>query len=86
MKIFIFDIFNKLLGSLDTTTKKSFSARKLSALTGIIVSIIITIKHSNDLNIVNLVMIWLGFVLICLGLVTMEQLTKLRGTDNSSQQ
>jgi hypothetical protein len=74
MKKFFADIWNSF-----NTDSGGASARKLSAFVAVVpVSAWITYKHSNDQNVVELVMVWLSFALLCLGLVTMSQLVELR--------
>lgn len=86
MVSFILDIFNKLISSFDVTTKGGFSARKLSAFAGIIISLFITYKHVDQTTLSTILLIWLGFVSICLGLVTFEQLMKLKNNDTPPTQ
>jgi hypothetical protein len=67
----------KLLSSFDNYSK-GFSARKLSAFVGIILASFITYRFVSFDNVVNLVSIWLGFSLLCLGIVTVQNLIELR--------
>lgn len=79
----MFERFSKwLLSSMDNNTIGA-SARKLSAFWGIVfVATFISYKHSSDANAPTLITIWLLFALLCLGLVTMEQIIKLKN-DNA---
>jgi len=61
-----------------TTEKGGYSARKLSALVGVITAIYITGRFGDDRNVVELTMVWLSFALLLLGVVTIEQLIGLR--------
>lgn len=65
-------IFN-LLASF-TNDHGGYSARKLSAFFGVILSAYVTIKHAGSENTVELVLSWLGFALLCLGIVTVQQI------------
>lgn len=55
-----------------------FSARKLSAFAGVMTSIAVTVLHSDSGNVTTLLLIWLSFSLLCMGLVTVAQLSQLR--------
>lgn len=71
-------IFSDLWNSLNTDAG-GVSARKLSAFVAVVpVSAWITHKHATPENTVELVIIWLSFALLCLGLVTFGQLIELR--------
>jgi len=70
---FIHDLIDSL-----TTEKGGFSARKIVAYAGLSVAGLITVKHTDASNADTLVMTWLGFVLLSLGLVTISQLNQLK--------
>jgi hypothetical protein len=71
-------VFSDLWASFNTETGGA-SARKLSAFVAVVmVAGVITHKHATDQNTVELVIVWLSFALLCLGLVTMSQLVELR--------
>lgn len=67
------DIFKKLLSSFDNTTT-GFSARKLSAFAAVVVGVVATFKFGSDTNIVEILTVWLGFALLCLGIITVQQI------------
>lgn len=75
-------IFNSILGSF-TTDKEGFSARKLSAFVGIIVAIIVTFKLPKDAYL-HAVYAWQTFGLLCLGIVTIEQIIRLKNGGNEN--
>lgn len=76
-------LLNKILASFDNTTD-GFSARKLSAFAGVIVSIIATFRFVDDKTIIEALMVWLVFALLCLGIVTAEQVLRFyKGGDTS---
>jgi len=76
-------ILHKVLASFDNTTD-GFSARKLSAFAGVIVSIIATFRFVDDKTIIEALMVWLVFALLCLGIVTAEQVLRFyKGGDTS---
>lgn len=73
---FIGGFFSDLLGSLNTKDGIGFSARKLSALVAISISIYST-QRINDATILMYVIFgWLVFASVCLGLVTIPELIK----------
>lgn len=59
-------------------TPQGFSARKLSAFAAVTAALWITINHATDSNVAELIMIWLLFSLLCLSIITVEQLVVLR--------
>lgn len=71
-------IFSDLVASFNTEPG-GFSARKLSAFFAVvIVAGSITHMHANPSNVEALVLIWLCFAMLCLGLITVAQLVELR--------
>src|SRR5688500_2499608 len=74
MKKFFKDLFASF-----NNEPSGYSARKLSAFFGVvIVSGYMSFKHSHPTNVVDLVLIWLSFSMLCLGLITIGQLIELR--------
>ena len=79
------EIYEGVIGSLDNKKNKGFSARKISVLVIMVCIILIHIswlKHAflrEDYKyIIEILTIDSLFVLLLLGIVTMEQVTKLR--------
>lgn len=66
----------KIFASFDTTPE-GFSGRKLSAFVTIISAIVLAFKFGTSENVTYLVGILLTFALLCLGIVTAEQLLRL---------
>ena len=56
-----------------TTDTLGFSARKLSAFIGVATAVIITFKLPKE-QYINAIYAWQTFALICLGIVTAEQI------------
>ena len=84
------EIYNKFLGSFDTVTKNSFSARKLTAFTIVVLVIVghvIWIKNSHlksDFSLLpEILLIDYGMISVCLGLTTFENI-KLKNEKNST--
>ena len=51
-----------------------FSGRKLSALVGVITGVYLTIFKIPLENQLDALMVWLGFSLLCLGIVTVQNI------------
>jgi len=69
-------ILKDLVASFTTDTL-GFSARKLSAFAGVIVAIIVTFKLPKDAYL-HAIYAWQTFALLCLGIVTIEQIIRLK--------
>lgn len=71
-------LWARLTGSFDNMPG-GMSARKLSAFVGVVAaSLIITHRYTNSDNLVTVLTIWLTFSLLCLGIVTAEQVIRFR--------
>lgn len=70
---FIHNIIDSL-----TTEKGGYSSRKIVAYIGLIFAGITSVKHTTADNAESILMTWLAFVLLALGLVTISQLVQLR--------
>ena len=86
IKAKILDIYEGVIGSLDNKKNSGFSARKISVLVIMIMVILIHIswlKHAflrEDYKyIIEILSIDSLFVLLLLGIVTIEQINKLKG-------
>jgi len=55
-----------------------FSARKLSAFTSVVVAIIMTFQYGDKTILVQILVVWLLFALLCLGIITFEQIIKFK--------
>lgn len=69
------DLYNKIIGSLDTVTKGSFSARKLSALVVMVLVVIAHVKwiwKADFTLLTEVLMLDYGFIGLCLGMTTYE--------------
>ena len=78
--------WEKLLGSFDTTSSGSLSARKLSAFAAVMTAIYVTAKEIPTSDQINALYAWLFFAAVCLGIVTAEQIIKLKNGSNSQQE
>jgi len=61
------------------------SARKWSAFIMVCLTIAIEMKYTNTTNSVQTVIVNLAFVLLCLGLITAQDIIKFKGSDNDSK-
>jgi len=77
-------IFNNLIASF-TTDKDGYSARKLSAFAAVVVAIYVTVKLIPIAAQIDALYAWLGFGLLCLGIVTVEQIINLKNNKNDNQ-
>lgn len=75
------ELYTKLIGSFDTVSKNSFSARKLTAFTitaMVVVAHVIWIKNSHlksDFSLLpEILLIDYGMISVCLGLTTFENI------------
>jgi hypothetical protein len=78
-----FPIWNKLISSFDNHST-GFSARKLSAFVGILVSIYITAVELHQEAQLHALYAWLLFILLCLSVITAEQIIKLKNNNLAS--
>lgn len=78
------DWFTRFLHSFDTD-KGGLSARKLSAFWGMMLAAYLSINHTDKTNLDAVLITWLVFVSVCLGLVTAEQITKFKSEKNDAK-
>jgi len=69
---------NNIVRSLDNKQDNGYSARKLSAFAGVMVAIYTTLKLLPSEYLIEAIYAWLVFALLCLGIVTIEQVIKLK--------
>jgi hypothetical protein len=71
-----------LVRSLDNIQHQGYSARKLTALFGVLMGAYITKYHLPEADQFYALICWLLLALLCLGIVTFEQIIKLKnGSD-----
>ena len=75
------NIYQKLTHSLDNT-KDGFSGRKLTALWSIMVATAVTYQLPPDVRL-HALYAWQILALLCLGIITAEQVLKFRGNDTT---
>lgn len=74
---------NKILQSL-TADKEGYSARKLTALAAIIVAVYITYTLPLEMRL-HALYAWQLLALLCLGIVTVEQIIKFKNGSTDTQ-
>lgn len=78
-------ILNNLINSF-TTDKDGYSARKLSAFAAVVVAVIITMKKIPTVVMIDALYAWLCFGLLCLGIVTIEQIINLKNGSTKNKE
>lgn len=81
---YIGNIFLSLLQSFDNKPS-GFSARKLSAFVSVMICWYITMRFTSTEVLVEVVSVWLIFALLCLGIITIEQIIRLKGKDGGTK-
>ena len=76
---FVNDLYNSFHNKPD-----GFSARKLSAFAGVMVAIIATFKFCDEKVLIDVITVWLIFSLLCLGIITLQQVIDFKTGKNSS--
>lgn len=76
--------WNNLIKSF-TTDSEGFSARKLSAFVAVVTAIYVTVKEIPKEDLIHALYAWLCFALLCLGIVTIEQIIKLKNEGNNKE-
>lgn len=77
-------IFKYIFGSLDNNNTGA-SARKLSGFAAVLTAIFLSVKHSNETNVENLVITWLLFGAVCFGIITIAEIIKLRNNKSEDK-
>lgn len=78
-------LFNNLIKSF-TTDSGGFSARKLSAFVAVMTAIYVTAKEIPTSDQIHALYAWLFFAAVCLGIVTAEQIIRLKNDSNNIAQ
>ena len=75
-------LFNDLVKSFSTDSG-GLSARKLSAFAAVMTAIYVTAKEIPVTDQIHALYAWLFFAAVCLGIVTAEQIIKLKNGSNN---
>jgi hypothetical protein len=75
-------MINKLLGSFDNVKGQGFSARKLTAFALMLCIAFIHFRFVDSTNAIEALMIDLSGVLLCLGIVTAQNIIELKNNNN----
>jgi hypothetical protein len=76
-------ILNNILASLDNHSK-GYSGRKLTAVWSVLVASYVTHRLPEDMRL-HALYAWQILALLCLGIVTFEQIIKLKNGGNNEQ-
>jgi len=74
---FIVDIFSSWINSFNND-KGGFSARKEAAFGAWVISTIVTLKYTTPENLEGVLTLWLLYSLLCLGIITLQQVAELK--------
>lgn len=74
-------LIQNILNSFNTSTG-GFSARKLSAFAGVVTGIYITVHEIPKEFLIEALYAWLAFALLCLGIITVEQVLRFKNGSN----
>jgi len=74
---YFFDIFNNWINSFNND-KGGFSARKEAAFGAWLMAIYVTYKWTDKDNLESILTLWLLYSLLCLGIITMQQIAEVR--------
>jgi hypothetical protein len=75
------EIFKKLIASFTNDEKRIF-CKKIIFFFGVITAIVLGYHFAKSDNVIGLVTLWLGFVLLCLGIITMQQVINFKNGSN----
>ena len=75
-------MINKLIGSFDNVKNQGFSARKLTAFALMLCIAFIHFRFVDNSNAIEALMIDLSGVLLCLGIVTAQNIIELKNNNN----
>jgi hypothetical protein len=70
-------IFNYIFHSF-TNSPEGFSARKLAAFTAVVTAVVSTFYFGHNEVVNELILIWLTFGLLCLGIITVQQIIEFK--------
>ena len=77
-------IVNNILDSFQNK-EGGFSARKLSAFVSVAICVVLSFKYAESSILVDLTGVWLLFGLLCLGIITFEQIIKLKNGNKEDE-
>ena len=79
------ETLSKLVGSFDNNSK-SFSARKLTAFAFVVFSGYIHVRYVGPENAIEALLVDAGTALLCLGIITFEQVIKFKNGESDKPQ
>ena len=82
MKKKLKEILNNLIGSLDNKQDSGFSGRKLTGLFSVLIAACVTYFLPTEAKL-HALYSWQLLTLLCLGIVTVEQIIKFKGGNSN---
>ena len=82
---YIFQIFENWINSFNND-KGGFSARKEAAFGSFVVATYVTYKYTTASNLDGVITLWLLYSLLCLGIITMQQVAELKSGKTSERE
>ena len=78
-----YKLIDDFVKSFDNNPNTGLSARKLSACASVCIAGYVTIHYCNPEVLTGVLQAWLAFALLCLSVITLEQIIKLKsGSSN----
>lgn len=78
-------IWKKFIYSFDNEKNGGFSGRKLSAFIAVSTAIYATYEFVDSTTVVSALMVWLTFALLCLGIVTAQQVLQFKNSEENKE-
>jgi len=82
---FIAQILTNWIDSFNND-KKGFSARKEAAFGAFVVAVYLSYKFTTPSNLIEVLMMWLIYGLLCLGIITLQQVAELKSGKSQKQE
>jgi len=79
------NVIDKFLGAFDNSTPDSFSGRKLSSFAGVVTAIVLTYLLPEEAEL-HALYAWLLFSLLCLSVITAQQIIKFKNGNGESKE
>jgi hypothetical protein len=77
------EFFKQIINSFFYPASSGFDPRNLSAFLALVTAIVYTFVYGSPTYIEIIVLIWLGFALLCLGVITIQQVIEFKNGSNS---
>lgn len=77
-------LIDDVIKSFDNNPNSGLSARKISACVSVCIAGYVTIHYCDAERLTGVVQTWLAFALLCLSVITLEQIIKLKNGNGST--